>query len=70
MQLLAEERKKNRLLRETLDTKERTIVELQARISELMKVSVTVPAFYLLMAKSYCRILYIAFSVFIYNFSL
>jgi len=39
LQLLAEERKKNRLLRETLDTREQTIVELQTKINELMKVS-------------------------------
>jgi len=39
VQLLAEERNKNRVLRETLDTRERTIVELQTRINELMKVS-------------------------------
>jgi len=36
---LAEERNKNRLLRETLDTRERTIIELQTKINELMKVS-------------------------------
>jgi len=39
VQLLAEERNKNRVLRETLDTRERTIIELQTRINELMKVS-------------------------------
>ena len=39
VQLLVEERNKNRLLRETLDTRERTIVELQTKINELMKVS-------------------------------
>ena len=38
VQLLAEERNKNRLLREALDTRERTIVELQTKINELMKV--------------------------------
>jgi len=38
VQLLAEERNKNRLLRETLDTRERTIIELQTKINELMKV--------------------------------
>ena len=51
-QLLAEERKKNKLLRETLDTRERTIIELQAKINELMKVIVPVSIFYLSVMKS------------------
>jgi len=49
---LAEERKKNQLLRETLDTRERTIIELQAKINELMKVIVAVSIFCLYMMLS------------------
>lgn len=37
-QLLSEERKKNKLLRETLESRDSAIVELERKVASLMKV--------------------------------